>query len=41
MTCVLCQGLMREDHFFDFEGTYGFMWMRGGGARSAVMRQIP
>jgi hypothetical protein len=20
---------MREDHFFDFEGTQGFMWMRG------------
>jgi hypothetical protein len=29
MTCLRCQGLMVEDHFFDFEGTYGFMWMRG------------
>jgi len=29
MTCLRCHGLMVEDHFFDFEGTYGFMWMRG------------
>jgi hypothetical protein len=29
MTCLRCNGLMVEDHFFDFEGTYGFMWMRG------------
>jgi hypothetical protein len=29
MTCLRCQGLMVEDHFFDFEGTYGLMWMKG------------
>ena len=29
MKCRRCQGLMAEDQFFDFEGTYGFMWMRG------------
>jgi len=29
MTCVRCRGLMGEDQFFDFEGTQGFMWMRG------------
>ena len=29
MTCLRCQGLMLEDHFFDFEGAYGFMWMKG------------
>jgi hypothetical protein len=29
MTCVRCHGLMVEDHFFDFQGTQGFMWMRG------------
>ena len=29
MTCVRCHGLMVEDHFFDFEGAFGFMWMRG------------
>lgn len=29
MTCLRCQGLMVEDHFFDFEGAYGFMWMKG------------
>jgi len=29
MTCPRCQGLMRENHFYDFGGTYGFMWMKG------------
>ena len=29
MTCRRCQGLMAEDQFFDFEGTQGFMWMKG------------
>jgi hypothetical protein len=29
MECIRCQGLMVEDHFFDFEGTQGFMWMKG------------
>jgi hypothetical protein len=29
MNCPRCQGLMREDQFFDCEGTQGFMWMRG------------
>ena len=29
MHCTRCQGLMMEDQFFDFEGTQGFMWMRG------------
>jgi hypothetical protein len=29
MTYLRCQGLMVEDHFFDYEGTSGFMWMRG------------
>jgi hypothetical protein len=29
MNCPRCQGLMMEDHFFDCEGTQGFMWMRG------------
>jgi hypothetical protein len=29
MTCSRCQGLMHEDHFYDFEGTQGFMWMKG------------
>ena len=29
MNCRRCQGLMMEDHFLDFEGTHGFMWMRG------------
>ena len=29
MTCRRCQGLMTEDQFFDFEGTQGFMWMKG------------
>jgi hypothetical protein len=28
MECRRCQGLV-EDQFFDFERTYGFMWMRG------------
>jgi hypothetical protein len=26
MNCGRCQGLMIEDLFLDFEGTYGFMW---------------
>ena len=29
MECRRCQGLMVEDHFFDFAGTQGFMWMTG------------
>ena len=29
MECRRCQGLMVEGQFFDFEGTHGFMWMRG------------
>lgn len=29
MECVQCQGLLVEHHFFDLEGTQGFMWMRG------------
>ena len=29
MECLRCRGLMVEDHFFDFEGTQGFMWMKG------------
>lgn len=29
MNCRRCQGLMREEDFFDFEETEGFMWMRG------------
>ena len=29
MECTRCQGLMVEDHFFDFAGTQGFMWMTG------------
>jgi len=29
MHCTRCQGLMMEDQLFDFEGTQGFMWMKG------------
>ena len=29
MKCNRCEGLMAEDQFFDFEGTQGFMWMKG------------
>ena len=29
MKCKRCEGLMAEDQFFDFEGTQGFMWMKG------------
>lgn len=29
MKCRRCQGLMGEEQFFDFEGTQGFMWMKG------------
>jgi hypothetical protein len=29
MECRRCEGLMTEDQFFDFEGTQGFMWMKG------------
>ena len=29
MECTRCQGLMVEEQFFDFEGTQGFMWMKG------------
>jgi len=26
MTCSCCSGLTVEDHFLDFEGSYGQMW---------------
>lgn len=29
MSCPRCQGLMGEAHFYDLEGTQGFMWMKG------------
>jgi uncharacterized Zn finger protein len=29
MNCSRCSGLMVEDHFLDFEGTTGYMWMTG------------
>ena len=29
MECIRCRGLMVEDHFFDFERTKDFMWMKG------------
>ena len=29
MTCLRCQGLMVEDHLFDYEGAYGHMWAKG------------
>ncbi|MEK9140611.1 MAG: hypothetical protein AAB308_06125 [Nitrospirota bacterium] len=29
MKCTRCQGLMVEDHFLDFEGTHGHMWVMG------------
>jgi hypothetical protein len=29
MTCIRCQGLMVEEQLYDFEGTYGFMSMKG------------
>ena len=29
MECGRCHGLMVEDQFFDLEGTFGFMWMKG------------
>jgi hypothetical protein len=29
MECRRCQGLMAEEQFFDFEGTLGYMWMKG------------
>ena len=29
MECIRCQGLMVGEQFFDFEGTQGFMWMKG------------
>ena len=29
MNCTRCQGWMIEDHFLDFEGTEGYMWMEG------------
>ena len=27
MNCSRCHGLMAKDHFMDFEGTFGHMWM--------------
>ena len=29
MECRRCQGLMVGEQFFDFQGTQGFMWMKG------------
>ena len=29
MNCSRCHGLMVKDHFMDFEGTTGHMWMTG------------
>ena len=29
MKCPRCAGLMIEAHFYDFEGTVGFFWMKG------------
>jgi len=29
MNCRRCHGLMVKDHFMDFEGTIGHMWMTG------------
>jgi hypothetical protein len=29
MNCSRCRGLMVKDHFMDFEGTMGHMWMAG------------
>lgn len=29
MSCSRCQGLMIRDHFMDFDGTIGHMWIHG------------
>ncbi len=29
MNCSRCQGLMIEDHFMDYDGTFGHMWASG------------
>lgn len=29
MTCTRCSGFMVEEHFLDFEGTFGHMWASG------------
>lgn len=29
MSCLRCSGFMVEEHFLDFEGTYGQMWATG------------
>ena len=29
MNCSRCRGLMVKDHFMDFEGSMGHMWMTG------------
>lgn len=29
MNCSRCHGLMAKDHFMDFDGTIGHMWMTG------------
>jgi hypothetical protein len=29
MNCLRCRGLMVKDHFMDFEGPMGHMWMTG------------
>lgn len=28
MNCTRCTGLMVQDHFMDFEGTFGYTWAR-------------
>jgi len=46
MTCSRCQGLLVEDHLFDFEGCYGQMWaasvrcMNCGYIHDSVIAQI-
>ncbi|CUS36226.1 hypothetical protein [Candidatus Nitrospira nitrificans] len=43
--CTRCQGLMVEDHYLDFEGTYGHMWakahrcMNCGSVHDSVIEQ--
>ena len=45
MTCTRCQGFMVEDHFMDFDGTIGHMWVSGhrcmncGNVHDAVIQQ--
>jgi hypothetical protein len=43
--CTRCQGLMIEDHYLDFEGTYGHTWakahrcMNCGNVHDSVIEQ--